>query len=429
VLCEGSARVLDRREALDALLADARALRASDLFVQVYRGGRAWFDSSLADATPWRATWRSEGSGGADALAALVERAHAQGLRVHAWVVVLSLAKNAQAPILRDLGAGAAAVDQWGRSILDYPGYDVPRSESRPYRLGTPAIFLDPAAPGVAERLAATFEELLRRYPALDGLHLDYVRYPDVLPFAPGTRFGVGLSFGYGAPSRARFRAETGIEAPFADRSENAERFDAWRRDQVTSLVARIGARARAARPGVQLSAAVFPESERAYLSVFQDWRRWLEEGLLDFAVPMLYSRDDRLVRYRVTELAGLAEAPRIWVGLGSWLFDDEPDGAAAQARLVEGRPPLGLAFFSWDSIHGSPGLRAALAGSPGAAAVASPPARGGAPAASPPAPPPPPREPAAVATPPAHHPASLEPAADRAPARPPAPDSAQPPP
>ena len=59
-----------------------------------------------------------------------------------------------------------------------------------------------PAAPGVAEHLAATFAELVSRYPALDGLHLDYVRYADVLPFTPGTRFGVGLSFGFGEASR-----------------------------------------------------------------------------------------------------------------------------------------------------------------------------------------------------------------------------------
>ena len=134
----------------------------------------------------------------------------------------------------------------------------MPPPEREGYRIGTPGVYLDPAAPGVAERLAATFEELLRRYPGLDGLHLDYIRYPDVLPFSPGTRFGVGLAFGYGAATRARFERETGLEAPFGDALENADRFDAWRREQLTALVARI-ARARRARRGraSQLSAAV----------------------------------------------------------------------------------------------------------------------------------------------------------------------------
>jgi uncharacterized lipoprotein YddW (UPF0748 family) len=379
VLCEGSQRVLEHEDRLPALLDDARALGATDLFVQVYRSGRAWFDSSLADATPWQATWRSEGPEGADALATLVERAHAAGLRVHAWVNALSLASNASAPILRDLGPGAVLVDQWGRSLLDYPGYDVPPAEARSYRVGTPAIYLDPAAPGVAERLAATFEELLRRYPALDGLHLDYIRYPDVLPFLPGTRFGVGLSFGYGPATRARFQAETGLVAPFGEVHANADRYDAWRREKLSELVGGIAARARAARPGVALSAAVYPDAQRAYQGLFQDWRGWLEAGQLDFAVPMLYSTDDRLLRYQVEELAGIPLAERIWVGLGSWLFARDPARAVAQLQLVGSHAPLGSSLFSWDSIHDAPGLREALAAAAGgipapAAADAAPP-------------------------------------------------------
>jgi uncharacterized lipoprotein YddW (UPF0748 family) len=371
VLCEGAQRVLERPEKLPALLADARALGATDLFVQVYRGGRAWYDASLADPGPWQSTWRDPE--GRDALASLVARAHAEGLRVHAWVNVMSLSANADAPILRDLGAGAVLVDQWGRSLLDYPNLDVPEPERKSYRIGTPAIYLDAAAPGVAERIAATFEELLRRYPGLDGLHLDYIRYPDVLPYAPGTRFGVGLSFGYGAETRARFTKETGLPAPFAADPTNADRFDAWRREKLSALVARVAERARAARPGILLSAAVYPDANRAYLGLFQDWRGWLEAGSLDVAVPMLYSTDDRLFRYQVDEMAGLPFADRLWVGLGSWLFARDPARAVDQTRRIESKAKLGLAFFSWDSIHDSPALRDALAGTAPRSPTAAP--------------------------------------------------------
>jgi uncharacterized lipoprotein YddW (UPF0748 family) len=361
VLCEGAQRVLERPEMLPKLLDDAKALGATDLFVQVYRGGRAWYDASLADATPWQSTWRDPE--GRDALAVLIDRAHAAGLRVHAWVNVLSLSKNAEAPIVRELGPSSVLVDQWGRSMLDYPEQDVPEPERKSYRIGTPAIYLDAAAPGVAERVAATFEELLRKYPRLDGLHLDYIRYPDVLPYAPGTRFGVGLSFGYGPETRARFQTETGLPAPFAENRANADRYDAWRREKLSALVARIAERARAARPGVQLSAAVYPDANRAYLGLFQDWRGWLEAGSLDVAVPMLYSTDERLFRYQVDEMAGLPFADRLWVGLGSWLFERDPARAVAQTERIEAHAPLGVAFFSWDSIHAAPALRDALAG------------------------------------------------------------------
>jgi uncharacterized lipoprotein YddW (UPF0748 family) len=380
VLCEGAQRVLERPEMLQPLLDDARVLGATDLFVQVYRGGRAWYDATLADPAPWQATWRTPD--GRDALAELIDRAHAQGMRVHAWVNVLSLAKNAEAPIVKELGPAAVLVDQWGRSMLDYPDQDVPEPERKSYRIGTPAIYLDAAAPGVAERVAATFEEIVRKYP-VDGLHLDYIRYPDVLPYAPGTRFGVGLSFGYGTATRARFQTETGKVAPFAENRENADRFDGWRREKLSALVAGIAASARAARPGVKLSAAVYPDANRAYLGLFQDWRGWLEAGSLDVAVPMLYSTDAKLFRYQVDEMAGLPFADRLWVGLGSWLFERDPARAVEQTRMIESHDPLGVAFFSWDSIHAAPALRDALAGT--APGVAAPPPAPAPEAAAPP--------------------------------------------
>jgi uncharacterized lipoprotein YddW (UPF0748 family) len=359
VLCEGSQRVLEHPELFDTLLADAEALGATDLFVQVYRAGRAWFRTTLADGTPWTGTVRPDGS---DALAELIRRAHARGLRVHAWVNVLNLSTNRQAPILLALGRDAVVVDQKGRSLLDYPDYDLPLPDREWLRMGTPAIWLDPAVPGVAERLAATFRELVRGYPELDGLHLDYVRYPDTLPFSPGTQFGVGVGFGFGEPARARFQGETGRVAPLGASLANAERFDGWRREKLGALVTAIAGAARAERPGLRVSAAVIAERERAYRVDLQDWLGWLDAGQLDFAVPMLYTRDAALLRYGVETYAGLAKRRQLWVGLGSWLFADTPELAVEQLRTARAEPSLGTSLFSWDSIRDTPALLSALA-------------------------------------------------------------------
>jgi uncharacterized lipoprotein YddW (UPF0748 family) len=359
VLAEGSQRALEHPERVDALLADAKLLGATDLFVQVYRGGRAWFDSSRADAEPFR---RASETLGRDPLANLIERAHADDLRVHAWVNALSLAGNREAPILRALGPTAVHVDRRGRSLLDYPGLDVPPPERSLVRMGTPAVWLDPGAPGVAAEVVAVFAELAARYPALDGLHLDYIRFPDVLPFSPGSRFGVGLDFGYGAATRARFEAETGRRAPGPDGNGDADAWDDWRRAQVTGLVRAIRDAGRAANPDLQLSAAVSAYPERAYLSLFQDWRGWVDEGLLDFAVTMLYTRDDRLLRYEIGAYTGGVGGDRVWIGLGAWLFAGAPERALAQHAAARAASPAGIALFSWDSIAEAPALRDALA-------------------------------------------------------------------
>jgi len=317
VPCEGSQRVLEDPARVPVLIEMARTLGATDLFVQVYRGGRAWYDASLADAAPYHAM----AARGGDPLRALAITAHAAGLRVHAWVNVLSLGTHRDGPLLATLGPSAVQTDRRGRSLLDYPDLQVPKDEQRFARLGTPAVWLDPGAPGVATQVAGVFAELAARYPELDGLHLDYVRYPDVIPFTPGARFDVGIDFGYGEAPRARFRAETGLDAPFRDDSRNAEAFDDWRRARVTEVVHEIGAAARAARPGLELSAAVWAFPERSYLSLHQDWIRWLDEEILSFAVPMVYTRDARLFTLLTRANAGAA-GPR-----------------AGQARVIGAHP------------------------------------------------------------------------------------------
>lgn len=357
VPCEGSERVLEHPERAARLLATARALGATDLFVQVYRGGRAWYDASLADASPHRALLAT----GTDPLRALVDAAHAQGLRVHAWVNVLSLATHRDGPLLAKFGPDALQVDRDGRSVLDHPGLLAEGGERRAAQLGTPAVWLDPATPGLAAHLAEVFAELLAKHPELDGLHLDYIRYPDVLPFTPGARFDVGLDFGFGAPARERFRAETGRAAPFARDAQNADAFDDWRRARITEVVATIASRARSTRPGIQVSAAVWAFPSRAYLSLFQDWSRWTSEGLLDFAVPMAYTRDPRLFELLARANQGVG-GERTWLGLGSWLFASDPARAAAQLAEARALGFPGVALFSYDALAEHPDLANALA-------------------------------------------------------------------
>jgi len=125
----------------------------------------------------------------------------------------------------------------------------------------------------------------------------------------------------------------------------------------VTSLVRDVAAAARAQRPGLEMSAAVWTYADRAYFALGQDWRGWLEEGLLDFAVPMSYTTDDRVLRYQAEHFAGRPDGARIWTGLGSWLFASRPERARAQVELVREAGVRHLALFSYDSIVETPGL------------------------------------------------------------------------
>lgn len=364
VLAEGSYRVLDDPNRIQPLLDRAARLGATDLFVQVYRGGRAFYVAGPGiERTPAVAGFATKG---ADPLAQLIDAAHDRGLAVHAWVNVLSLSTRRDAAMIESLGREAILVDRKGRSVLDYPDLDLPEPDRRFYRMGTRGIYLDPAVPKVRDQLVMTFTDLVTRYPTLDGLHLDYIRHPGVLPFSPGSRFGVGLEFGYGETSRARYRAETGrpdpIDGAAAGIVRGANHWDAWRREQVTRLVEEIAGATRSARPGLVISAAVISYADRAYLSLAQDWRAWLENGSLDLAIPMIYTLDDRLLGYQLENFAGGPHRDRIWPGLGVWLFDDVPERALKQLERLRGLGFSGEVLFSDDAIASAPELLDALA-------------------------------------------------------------------
>jgi uncharacterized lipoprotein YddW (UPF0748 family) len=283
------------------------------------------------------------------------------GLRVHAWVNVLSLSQNPRAPIIAQVGRDAVLVDRHGRSLLDYPGYEVPAPDRTYYRMGTPGLYLDPAAPGVAEWLVALFGELVARYPGSPGCTSTTSAIPTCCRScrrALRRRARLRLRR---AVARALRRRDGQARAVRVDRSTTPTRGTTGGRASVTALVREIARTARAQRPGIAMSAAVWSHADRAYLALHQDWRAWLEDGLLDFAVPMTYTRDDRLLRYQAEHFAGLPIAKRIWVGLGTWLFARDPERALAQIQIVHDAGLADVSLFSYDSIASEPALRDAL--------------------------------------------------------------------
>jgi uncharacterized lipoprotein YddW (UPF0748 family) len=349
VLAEGTHRTLEDPGRMEELAHRADVLGATDLFVQVYRGGRSWFPSGHADDLPYRQIREAHGL---DPLSRVIELAHERGIRVHAWFNALSLATNREAPLLRAVGRRAVLVDRKGRSLLDYPRLDVPHPDREFVRMGTPQIWLDPAVPEVAEYLERAVDDLVAAAPDLDGLHLDYIRHPLALPLTPGSRFDVGLDFGYGAETRRAYEERTGRSFGKGDA------WDGFRREGVAALVRRLCSRIPETW---SCSAAVLPWADRAYMTAMQDFRGWLEDGSLDFAVAMAYTRDDRLLRYVTRGLRGGVGGDRIWIGLGTWLFVREIDRARAQITVAREGDPPGIALFSYDALTEEPETLRAL--------------------------------------------------------------------
>jgi uncharacterized lipoprotein YddW (UPF0748 family) len=369
--CEGQNGTLRSKAKMVEMLDEAKRIGCTDLFVQVYRGNRAWFRSDKADTTPWREIKDAEG---VDCLAFLVEGAHERGLKLHAWFNVFRITTNTDAPMLKELGRTIAIMDNHGRSVLEYKDFRIPDPAGRYYELSDETLMLDPGNLKVHEYQLAVIREVLENYPGLDGVHLDFIRYPSVLPFPPGSRFSGVLDFGYNPAALERFKAETGLNARTMERNRtNCQKWDDFRRENVTRFVRSVrqiideAAADSDAGKRVQLSAAGVAFADRAYLSFFQDWRGWCEEGLVDFVVTMNYTDDRRLARYLSRAAATVEGKAPAYVGLQAFIEPVDANAVLTQLDDAWAAGARGVCLFSYDTIRLScPDLFDKLAGSKG---------------------------------------------------------------
>ena len=115
----------------------------------------------------------------------------------------------------------------------------------------------------------------------VDGIHFDYIRYPD-----PDACFCVGC--------RARFEKVLGKKVSgWPQDVRNSPVLEAkwldFRRRQIDTVVAGVHAQVRKAKPGLEISAAVFQNWPSHRDTIAQDWKMWCDKGYLDFVCPMDY--------------------------------------------------------------------------------------------------------------------------------------------
>jgi len=349
VEAEGPNQTLDDLGRLEAMVRAAADAGIANLYLQVYRGGRSWYASDLADDEPYR---RAIARQRYDPLQFALGLAHSKGLRVHAWMNLFNLGKRREGPVQARLGPAAFTRDNRGRSLLDYDFSRPPGDDGKWVMLDTPGYWLDPGDSQVQAALTALVEELVSRYPTLDGVHFDYIRYPYGIPTVPGSRYSNGLDFGYGERSVARFQAETGFSAFAAkDDPSVAQRWDDWRREQLGRFLRHVRGQLRRLKRDLALSAALLAWPDRAYLSAYQDWRLWLEEGLLDQGIVMNYTRDGRLAHYLTRQAVAFRGRSKLFVGLGAYALLDQPDLLAQQIRDARQQGADGVVLFSYDNL------------------------------------------------------------------------------
>lgn len=188
-----------------------------------------------------------------DPLALVVDECHKRGLECHAWVVTFPVCK---VPTAKKLGKKA-----------------LPRMHPELCQRCGDLWMMDPGVPETADYLAKLCKEIVEKYD-VDGIHLDYIRYPErEIRFNDNQTY---RKYGRGSKSKAE-----------------------WRRNNVTRCVQTIHDAIKSVRPWVRLTCAPIGKHDdlprhssygwNARTAVSQDAQRWLDMGWMDALFPMMY--------------------------------------------------------------------------------------------------------------------------------------------
>lgn len=326
------------------------------LIVQIRGRGDSYYKSRVEP----RAIELKDQPSSFDPLALTLEEAHKRGLKVHGWLNTNLLAN------LDALPANPAhvyhkhpewlavpkpvAAELYNMSPRD-PAYRQKIVEwSKANRGELEGVYTGPANPKVRDHIYNIWMDVLKHY-RVDGLHFDYVRFasPD---------------FDYSRTSLEKFRKwlEPQLTSdqrrelkqslktnPLAAPEMFASKFADFQRAQVTALVERIYRAVKKRRPEALVSAAVFANDENAYTRRFQDWRRWLQMGILDVACPMAYSTDTAVFQKQIEVAVTTAHAAkrRVWAGIGAYRIPSE--STVEKINVARGLNAEGFILFSYD--------------------------------------------------------------------------------
>lgn len=318
------------------LIADVRAANCNAVFVQVRRRGESCYNDSPFEP---KDKWISPAE--FDPLADIIAKAHNTNIgpriEVHAWFVAYPIATRA--PVNPN-----AAPEPIPRSETDpnhpfalHPDW-LTRSEKGDDYDGLNYSF-DPGHPKAQEHIFNVAMDVISRYD-VDGFHLDHAHY-------------ASPAWGYNPVAVERFNAHFSRSG---SPPKNDPEWMQFRRDQVTALVRKIYISAIAIKPSIKISAATFTSvpsgtsdaiwaKSAPYQNYFQDWRAWMEEGILDMNVPMNFFRQ---------ATAGYARDYANWcrfaedhkynhhVVIGPAIYENSVSNAMVQIRQAREATPTG---------------------------------------------------------------------------------------
>lgn len=250
-MVKSSSDIPKQKKELIVLLDSLKGLNVNTVMLQTRVRGDVIYPS-LIEPFSHVLTGVEGRSPGYDPLAFAIEECHKRGMQLHAWIVTMPLGKDEH--IRRQ---GKLALSRKSKELCThYKG----------------EWFMEPGNPAVAPYLVNLVREIVSGYD-VDGVHFDYIRYPDRTNGYPDAvlhrKYGKGRTLA------------------------------AWRRDNITVIASALYRCVKELKPWVRVSCAPLGKYNNlaryrslgwdAYNAVYQDAQAWVRDGIMDALFPMIY--------------------------------------------------------------------------------------------------------------------------------------------
>jgi len=272
-----------QQEELISMLDRLQAAHFNTILFQVRTRGEVLYRSAI-EPMSYQLTGKVNGDPGYDPLRFMVDECHKRGMECHAWIVTIPLGARRH---MSNLGKLAVTAKQPKLTLL-YRG----------------EYFMDPANPQTKEYLMDIVKEVVSGYD-VDGVHFDYLRYPERL-----RQF----------PDQQSFR-----------RQAQGRSYAQWHRDNITEIVRYIYKGVKALKPWVKVSTSPVGKSQdltryssvgwNAFETVSQDVQGWLGEGIQDQIYPMMYFKGNHFYPFAI-DWQEQRNGRQVIPGLGIYFLD-----------------------------------------------------------------------------------------------------------
>lgn len=243
---------------IENLVETVSAVHLNIIYICVWHHGSTIYPSNVVSGAG--GLLQNPNFTGTDPLRTLIDIAHKHGVEVFAWFEwgfwVGNSNDSTDIPDIIKLHPDWAMVqrDTTKHFIRDIYGYE---------------WWVDPAVPSAADFIVNLHKECAERYPDIDGIEMDRMRYPD-------------MTLSFSDTSRIRFMQETNNPDPLTLDDYNSA-WSAWRRLQVNNVVEKIYQAIKSVNPNCIVTGAV------TYWNKLQAWDVWAKNSYVDVLEPMLY--------------------------------------------------------------------------------------------------------------------------------------------